>query len=61
MPTDRHPLRNGMHATASGIRGIVVNTDYIRTQWKGRVINSPTVDLSTSEGLLVNIPVRNLD
>ena len=51
----------GMYATIGKVRGIVVkNDDSLETQWKGRTIHSPTVDLSTSEGLLVNIPVRNL-
>lgn len=50
-----------MKATSNGLRGTVVNTDFIASTWKGRAIHSPTVDLSTSEGLLVNIPVRNLD
>lgn len=51
-----------MHATIGNVRGIVVkNDDTLRTQWKGRTIASPLVDLSTSEGLLVNIPVRNLN
>ena len=60
MPT-KHPLRVGMYASSNGVRGVVIGTDYITTTWKGRSINSPTVDLSTHEGLLVNIPVRNLD
>ena len=54
-------IKVGMHATSNGLRGIVVNTGHLPTTWKGRAINAPTVDLSTSEGLLVNIPVRNLD
>lgn len=60
MSPSRHPLKVGMHATSAGIRGTVVNLGHISTTWKGRTINSPTVDLSTPEGLLVNIPVRNL-
>ena len=52
----------GMHATVGNVRGIVIkNDDTLRTTWKGRTIASPLVDLSTSEGLLVNIPVRNLN
>ena len=52
----------GMHATVGNVRGIIVkNDDTLRTEWKGRTINSPLVDISTSEGLLVNIPVRNLN
>lgn len=60
MPS-KHPLKVGMHATSNGLRGTVINTDHLSTTWKGRNIMSPTVDLSTSEGLLVNIPVRSLD
>lgn len=52
----------GMHASIANVRGIVVNnSDTLDTQWKGRAIRSPLVDLSTSEGLLVGIPVRNLN
>ena len=54
-------IKVGMFATASGQRGRVVAIDHIDTVWKGRNIKSPTVDLSTDDGLLVGIPVRNLD
>ena len=61
MPTSKHPLKRGMHATAAGLRGIVITTEFMPTTWKGRNVMTPTVDLSTSEGLLVGIPVRSLD
>ena len=61
MPTSKHPLKLGMHATAAGVRGTVIGLDFLPTMWKGRNIMAPTVDLSTPDGLFVNIPVRSLD
>lgn len=57
----KHPLKVGMHATRGKLRGIVIETGFTATTWKGRSIQSPTVALSTSEGLLVDIPVRDLN
>lgn len=61
MSPSKHPLKVGMHATRGQLRGIVIDTGFMPTTWKGRSIQSPIVSLSTSEGLLVDIPVRDLN
>ena len=57
----KHPLKVGMFATSNGTRGRVVNIDFLPTIHKGRNIMAPVIDLSTEDGLLVGLPVRNLD
>lgn len=61
MPHGKHPLKVGMFATNNGIRGRIVALDFLNTTYHGRSIKSPTIDLSTPDGLLVGIAVRNLD
>lgn len=62
MPSKRaHPVKVGMYATVGKVRGIVTETGYTPSVWKGRSVMSPTVSLSTPEGLLVDIPVRSLN
>ena len=61
MSHGKQSIKVGMYASSNGVRGRVVTVDSLDTIWKGRPVKSPIVDLSTPDGLLVGIPVRNLD
>lgn len=51
----------GQYATVGNERGIVIGQGYHALSRGGKTVHAPTVDISTPEGLMVDIPVRSLN